>query len=347
MKKFFILVLVLGSAGFLHGSIRIDSPNGGETWALGSRQTIRWTPSGVTATVNVFLFRGSRAVGRLNADPLPGTTTSLLWEKAGLMMGETWASVGTDYKICVQTSDGRDSDSSDANFSLTGFAPTAVVQAMSRRAFRIINTGDATIDAGSPFTLTWTSSGYEGVQAAVVAAAVLDDPSAPPPPTVVLGNATVESGRFAWNVPRTYYGRWRLKVVAAAAGVLLGEMAGRINIMPPTRFRIVSPIGGETYRPGDQVLIRWETINPVPELISSVSINILRFSGGCGIGDDIAIAWNRTLVNITAREYRLTIPSDAPGSSYYLVDIQPFSTAFSSRYVEVHHSQSACFSVVR
>jgi len=349
MKKLFVLVLVLGSAGFLYGSIRVVAPNGGETWAINSPYTISWVPTGVTLSVHVFLVRGSRAVGRLNADPLPSSTTSLRWDKAGLLMGGTWAPAGTDYKIEVRTTDGSDSDISDGFFALEARLVAAPTARRSLRSFHITNTGDATIDAGTPFALRWTASGYDGLRVAIVAAPVLEDPSAPPPPAVPLGNATLASGpgQFVWNIQRTYYGKWRLRVVSAADGASMDEMAGWLNIMPPTKFRIVSPIGGETYRPGDTVLIRWETINPVPELISGVHIAIMRYSGGCGSGDQIAVAYAPAPVNITAREYRLTIPRGAPGSSNYLVDFQPFSSAYIGRYVEVHHSRSACFTVVR
>ncbi|RMG55166.1 MAG: hypothetical protein D6723_03280 [Acidobacteria bacterium] len=39
-------------------SITVLTPNGGEVWPLGSRQTIRWTSTDITGPVRIRLKRG-------------------------------------------------------------------------------------------------------------------------------------------------------------------------------------------------------------------------------------------------------------------------------------------------
>jgi len=348
MKKLLALALALGSAGFLYGSIQVISPNGSESWVIGSPYTISWTARGVSTTVNIFLIRGSRAVGRINADPLPASATSLRWEKAGVLTDGTWASAGTDYKINVLASDGRASDVSDGTFALQPRMATVATKTLSPRAFRITEPlENVKIDAGLQVILRWESRGYEGTRLAIVANPVLDDPAATPAPSVPLGNAVIEAGSFTWNIPRTYYGRWKLRAVTVPDGVVLGGTPGFFDILPPTRFRFLSPIGGEIFRPGDNLLIRWEPIDPIPEYLTQAVLVIWKYPSGCRSGTATQMHFAPSPIEIMAREYRFRIPRDFPESSFYLVEITAYSRAFVGRHAGGHRCYSACFTVAR
>jgi hypothetical protein len=93
------------------GSIRVTSPNGGETWKSDSNiaYEVRWTSSGLSGNVTVKLKKGGTTVKSWST---PNTGSSY-WLCAGV-------AEGTDYKIKVQSNDGSVSDESDRYFTIQG-----------------------------------------------------------------------------------------------------------------------------------------------------------------------------------------------------------------------------------
>jgi hypothetical protein len=106
-------VLALGGACLAAG-LRLDKPNGGESWAAGSLQTVQWTAAGVSATVKLVLFRNGARVGRIKGGL--NASGTFAWS-VGSYDGGTAAS-GGGYTIQVQTTDGAYSDESDAPFAI-------------------------------------------------------------------------------------------------------------------------------------------------------------------------------------------------------------------------------------
>lgn len=94
-------------------TITVTSPNGGETWALGSTHAVTWTQTGLTGTVMIDLYTGSVYQKTLGtADATAGTFD---WT---IDPAET---AGTDYRVRVRQSGGA-SDDSDASFAITAAA---------------------------------------------------------------------------------------------------------------------------------------------------------------------------------------------------------------------------------
>jgi hypothetical protein len=91
-------------------SITVVVPNGGETWRLGTAQTIQWSSTNVTGTVTVSLSTN----GGRNYTPLfsgVANTGSIQWTVGG--------STSTKCRIRVASDDGAASDTSNANFKIT------------------------------------------------------------------------------------------------------------------------------------------------------------------------------------------------------------------------------------
>lgn len=91
-------------------SITVLVPNGGETWRLGTVQTIQWSSTNVTGTVTISLSTN----GGRNYTPLlsgVANTGSVQWTVSG--------STSTKCRIRVASDDGSASDASDANFKIT------------------------------------------------------------------------------------------------------------------------------------------------------------------------------------------------------------------------------------
>ena len=100
-------------------SITVSSPNGGESWAVGSTQTVSWTSSSVTGMVKVELSRDG------------GTTWSAIIPSAPVAAGsKTWKVSGTaSTQARVRVSSmpgGAVSDISNADFTITGPPPPSI-----------------------------------------------------------------------------------------------------------------------------------------------------------------------------------------------------------------------------
>lgn len=96
--------------------ITVTSPNGGESWEIGSSQTITWEAPGVSGLLRISLYKDGVQVGTIanNVDPTLG---SIHW-RAGESTAGT-APAGTGYKIKIKEKDVHVSDYSDAPFTLT------------------------------------------------------------------------------------------------------------------------------------------------------------------------------------------------------------------------------------
>ena len=90
-------------------TLAVTSPNGGETWAVGSTHAVTWTQTNLTGSVTVDLYKGG--VYQKTLGTAEGTAGTFSW-----MIG-TGETIGTDYMVRVWQ-DGGVSDDSDANFAL-------------------------------------------------------------------------------------------------------------------------------------------------------------------------------------------------------------------------------------
>jgi hypothetical protein len=89
-------------------TITITSPNGGESWAVGSSHNITWTQTGMTGSVTIDLYKSGVYQKTLGTPDATASTYS--WSIGG---SET---AGTDYRILVWQTGA--SDDSDADFAI-------------------------------------------------------------------------------------------------------------------------------------------------------------------------------------------------------------------------------------
>ncbi len=105
MKKTCIVLLMLFMSVFLNGpamgaSLKIISPNGGETLVIGSPVKIQWSAVGIKEKVRLILVKGNQEIGII-ADELKAKPSSYSWA-AGQHKGGAAAS-GQDYKVRICT----------------------------------------------------------------------------------------------------------------------------------------------------------------------------------------------------------------------------------------------------
>jgi len=95
----------------------LTSPNGGESWVIGSIQGISWLSGVVSGNLNINLYKGTSNLGAI-ATAVPVGNGVYNW-KAGYLKNGTKVALGSPYRISlVSAADKTTSDISDAYFSL-------------------------------------------------------------------------------------------------------------------------------------------------------------------------------------------------------------------------------------
>ncbi len=132
-------------------SIKVLSPNGGETWQAGNQYTLSWSTQNLpnTAQVVVEIQKGNTVVKRYSGVPNTGS-------QAILMPADL--AVGTDYKVNVvyyYSSTQAYIDSSDSNFSIleaqtNSLAPTASLTLNDQK--------NITVNVGDTINSVWSAT---------------------------------------------------------------------------------------------------------------------------------------------------------------------------------------------
>ncbi len=106
----------MSDAAFTLAGIAVTSPNGGESWQSGSLHLITWDAPGLSAKLNLTLWKDGVQRGTIadNIDPTPG---SYLWT-VGKYVGGT-APVGTGYTIKIKGIGTTLADESDGPFAIS------------------------------------------------------------------------------------------------------------------------------------------------------------------------------------------------------------------------------------
>jgi hypothetical protein len=94
----------------------VKTPNGGESWQIGSAQNITWVAKEISGQLRIVLFKNGVKVGNIvnSIDPVLGTYS---WT-AGSYVGGT-ATAGTGYQVQIREIGTDAGDRSDASFMLT------------------------------------------------------------------------------------------------------------------------------------------------------------------------------------------------------------------------------------
>jgi hypothetical protein len=96
--------------------ISLKAPNGGESWPLGSTQSINWVAKSISGQLRIVLFKNGVKVGNIinSIDPALGTYS---WTVGQLVSGA--ATAGTGYQMQIREIGTDAGDRSDTTFTLT------------------------------------------------------------------------------------------------------------------------------------------------------------------------------------------------------------------------------------
>jgi hypothetical protein len=196
MKKLFLFAVILCLVSLAAwGAATITSPNGGESWALGSSHDIRWTHSGDNISINIQLYQNGEWVG-LIASGLNLTDDRCPWTVGRLEDG-TSVAAGINFTIRIVRATPRvEQDSSDAAFTITsGSEPPPADPTLTLSS----PNGGQSWELGSSHPITWSSSNLSGT----VSLSLLHDGTELGP----IGSANVSAGSFPWTVGNYTGGR--------------------------------------------------------------------------------------------------------------------------------------------
>lgn len=274
MKRTFCLLAVVSwcaAAPVAAQSITVLSPNGGESWTIGSSQTITWRPTGTTDGFNVVLFRGEANVGRI-AYRLPPSATSYVWTSVGRLADGTVVPAGTDYKIAVRSVSTTVEDRSDRVLSLV--AAATLVAARDLRELRLPTRVQVTqpnrlqlFRMPVDVEITWTSQ--NGRTGQMVQVSLVRFPAgchvAAGAEVTSIGMAPLSAGRlishFAESFPPCEDCVIRLTPVEP--GDFLPDDSDECFVLRrTTTVRILAPNGGERFRRGAPINVSWDIVNP-------------------------------------------------------------------------------------
>ncbi len=221
-------------------TLTLTAPNGGETYQIGSTQTITWSSVGLTNKVAIYLNRS-----------YPGTTWETVTDSTVNTGSFSWTVSGTTSttaRIRIQAvGNATIADTSDANFSIQLIQPPTITVTLP-------NGGDSW-QIGDLRTIQWTSVNITGT------VRIQLNRNYPSGTWEMLADTTTNDGSFAWIVAGTASSAARMRVLSVLTPTVGDTSNANFSIVAPPSLTVTSPNGGESYTVGSSHAITWVNNN--------------------------------------------------------------------------------------
>ncbi|MDD3875540.1 MAG: T9SS type A sorting domain-containing protein [Bacteroidales bacterium] len=250
-KMIFTLLTFIVTFHVFSQTITVTSPNGGETLAGCTSQTITWTQSGVTGGFNVYYSTSNGA-----------TWASLTTNFAGTSYSYTVPNISTTQALVLVTSfnDSLVNDVSNSNFTIT---PSLIITSPN---------GGESWQVANPTTrtITWNGFGY-GSSNSFALDYSINGGSSWTPITSSIFTATGNTFSYTWTLPNTPSTFCFVRVTDNNSPTCKNDKSDNVfTIAPPTPIiNINSPNGGNTLYIGQSHTIAWSS-----EYLSSSFVKI-------------------------------------------------------------------------
>ena len=237
--------------GPLPPSITLISPNGGETWAVGSAHNITWTAVGFNGGVKIELSRDSGTTWNTIPPSAPNT---------GTMAWTVTAPATTQARV-------RISSINSPTVSAVSAADFTIAQGITVTA---PNGGEIWSVPSTPQNITWTSVAVSGpvkIELSRDSGTTWNIIASPVPNT----------GSMAWHVNGSATANARIRVSSIFLPSLSDTSDADFSItgpLPPS-ITLISPNGGETWAVGSAHNITWTAVG----FNGGVKIELSRDSG--------------------------------------------------------------------
>ena len=257
-------------------SIKIKSPNGGENWALGSKNIISWDNTGWPPgeRVKLELWQGGNLIGicfdSLNAGLVLWFVGSMEHENQ-----QTWAPPGLGYKIKIISLTTNLSDMSDGTFTIV--SPTIHLTSPNGGEIWTYNITKQ---------ITWTSSGIIPTELVKL--------------ELLKGGAVIGSlgGYDCYEKPQTSV-KWivghtggpfapvgndfKIRLTTTLSNI--SDESDGVFTIAPAKIKLNAPNGGETWKFGTTQQITWSSSGCTDA--SKIRLELLQPTTGCVIADSI------------------------------------------------------------
>ena len=290
-------------------TITVKSPNGGESWTAGDKQSITWTYTGNPGVdVGINLLKGG-SFARTIISSTPLTSGLYDWK---IPSNLTPGSGTSGYQVKVaSTANSAINDKSDENFEIKAATGTITVKSPN---------GGESWTAGDKQVITWDYTGNPG---AAVKINLLEGGVYK---STIISNTPTTDKAYSWKIPSNLTpgsgtAGYQVRVISTANNTIKDDSDENFEIKAPTgTITVKSPNGGESWTAGDIQAITWNyTKNPG----AAVRINLLK--GG---------VYKSTIISntpIADKAYDWKIPSNlTPGSGTAGYQVKVISTANST-----------------
>ncbi|HOM66156.1 MAG TPA: hypothetical protein PK591_10105, partial [Ignavibacteriales bacterium] len=244
--------------------LKLNIPNGGETWKIGSNQNITWETSSNISNIHIYLSTNSgNSWGITLGNNVGAGAGSFLWSNIG----------NYPYSTCkvkiIDASNNSISDSSDNAFKIGNIS---IIEPVALANYK----------TNSPMVIKWTStSNINTVNIYYSADGVSWNQQ-------IASNlpSTTGTNEFTWVTPLTATNTAKIKIVDAESGSTIEEISSTFRI---TDLNIISPVSTDKWQVGTSKNIIWSG-----QGVSNVNISILDNSN---ISYSIATNTNLTTYN--------------------------------------------------
>jgi hypothetical protein len=272
-------------------SITVTSPNGGETWEVGSEQKITWTSTGDVGNIKIEYSPDSG---------LSWTAIVTSTSNDGIYQWTVPANSSTGYLIRVSEIDGDPWDVSDGVFTIAAEPQPGITV--------ISPNGGENLTAGSTHEITWTSTGDVGN-------VVIEYSTNSGGSWKRIVVSTANDGSYNWPVPDDPSHHCLVRISENDADRKPTDVSNSVfSIVSPSRasITVTSPNNGETLIIDTTYEITWTSTGTIDKVDIEYS-------------PDRGTSWT-TIASSTPNDgsYQWTVPNTP--SSYCLVRVSDSST---------------------
>lgn len=283
-----------GTSPLLPDRLTVTRPNGGETIARGTLQTITWNTEGaVGANVKILSRKGTSFGTIVATTPNDG---SYEW-----LVPLTFP-LGTNNIVEISSvSLPTILDKSNAFFTTVANDPiSGTITVLSPN-------GGESLLRGSTFPITWSNTGYIGGAVKIVLRKGTT--------ATVLASSTANDGSFDWTIPNFSLGTgYTVEISAVLAPTIIDASNAVFSLTdtpPPSgSITVIAPNGGETYLHGGMVPVTWSSAGAVGS-----NVQILAHGAGqhftvvASTVNDGAFEWTIPATQAVGTDYTIEVRS--------------------------------------